>query len=68
MAKATLRALSVLPFQATTTCSPRVAGGRGGATSTGLPASNSADSRAAMLGVGESGSGRPTITRSKIRP
>ena len=63
-----MRAVSVLPFQATTMFSPSRSGGAGGAIRSGRPVSNSAVSSAAMLGATASGSGRPTTTRSKMRP
>ena len=68
IANATVRAVSVLPFQATTMFSPSRSGGVGGAIRSGRPVSNSAVSSAAMLGATASGSGRPTTTRSKMRP
>src|SRR6185437_7196487 len=67
MAKATVRAVSVLPFQATSTCSPIVASGTGGVISTGRPLSNRASSRVASASEA-SFAGRSTTIRSKTRP
>ena len=64
MASAMVRAVSVLPFQATTTTSPSCCGGVGGAIRIGRPLSNSAASSALIEGTAAPGSGRPTTIRS----
>ena len=67
MAKATVRAVSVLPFQATRTCSPMLDSGTGGVISTGRPLSNRASSSVASASEA-SLAGRSTTMRSKTRP
>ena len=68
MAKAMLRAVSRLPFQATATIVPSVAGAFGGAISSGRPLSNSAASSVERFGSCDAAPGRPTTMRSKMRP
>jgi hypothetical protein len=67
-AMATVRAVSVLRFQAIITLLPTVGGTAGGTTSTGRPLSNRAASTVASRAWFSRVLGRPTTVMSNERP
>ena len=68
MAKAVVRACSVLQFQAIRMLVANERGGSGGAMTTGRPLSNRADSSVTMDGLCHSASGRASTMTSNTRP
>ncbi len=67
MEKATARAVSVEPFQAISTASPRLRGGAGGASRIGRPLSNRAVSKVVIRGAPSPVPGRPTTVAENRR-